>query len=306
MILCRLPRCGRAFLTIAAGLFITSPSLFATVALHGIFSDHAVLQRAGRVPVWGTAAPGEKISLHIGNASARTTAQADGTWKTFLDLQAEKEGPFDLTAEGDGNKITLTDILVGEVWLCSGQSNMRFHLAKSTGGEAETALANHPRIRLLSVGLNVAGQPVTRLREKWTACDPKTAATFSAIGYYTGKTLHQNLNVPVGLISISWAGTMIETWMSPQALASDPDFKPITDRWAKKEAGYPAKQADFEKNKDALMAAWRQQAGEAKAKGAREPFPPVPPPGPLSLERPSGLYHGEIFPVAPYRLGGVL
>lgn len=305
MTLRRIPVSGRVLLSVA-GLLFSSASGFATVALHGIFSDHAVLQRAERVPVWGTAAPGEKIALRIGNTSARATAQADGSWKTFLNLQTEKEGPFDLTVEGEGNKVVLTDILIGEVWLCAGQSNMRFHLAKSTGGEAEAAVANHPKIRLLSVGLNVADQPVNRLREKWTVCDPQTAATFSAVGYYAGKTLQQNLNVPVGLISISWAGTMIETWMSPQALASDPDFKPITDRWAKKEAEYPEKSAAYEKNKDALMSAWRQQAEEAKAKGLREPFPPVAPPGPLSLERPSGLYYGEISPVAPYRLGGVL
>ena len=300
-----LPRCGRILLT-ATGLLFSAVSSFATVALHGIFSDHAVLQRAERVPVWGTAAPGEKIALRIGNASARATAQADGSWKAFLNLQTEKEGPFEFVVEGEGNKITLTDILIGEVWLCSGQSNMRFHLSKSAGGEEEATRAANPKIRLLSVGLNVADQPVTRLREKWTVCDPNTAATFSAVGYYTGKTLQQNLNVPIGLISISWAGTVIETWMSPQALASDPDFKPITDRWAQKEAEYPQKKAEYDQNKDALMAAWRQQADEAKAKGLREPFPPAPPPAPLSLARPSGLYYGEISPVAPYRLGGVL
>jgi sialate O-acetylesterase len=293
-------------LTALAGFLISSRYSFATVALHGIFSDHAVLQRADRVPVWGTAAPGEKISLRIGNASAVATAQADGSWKTFLNLQAEKEGPFEFTVTGEGNQVTLTDILIGEVWLCSGQSNMRFNLAKTTGGNEEAARAANPKIRLLNVGLNVAAEPATRLREKWTLCDPKTAAGFSAVGYYTGQTLQQNLNVPIGLISISWAGTMIETWMSPQALASDSDFKPIIDRWAKKEADYPAKKAYYDENKDALMAAWRQQAAEAKAKGMREPFPPVSPPGPLSLERPSGLYHGEIFPVAPYRIGGVL
>jgi len=305
MTLSRLPGSGR-ILTTVAFLLISPLASFATVSLPGIFSDHAVLQRAEHVPIWGTAAPGEKIILRIGNASARATAQADGTWTTFVNLKTEKEGPLELTVEGEGNKITLTDILIGEVWLCSGQSNMRLHLSETTGGKEESARAANPRIRLLSVGLNVADKPFARLREKWTVCDPKTAAEFSAVGYYTGKTLQQNLNVPIGLISISWAGTCIEAWMSPQALASDPDFKPITDRWAQKEADYPAKKAAYDQNKDALMAAWRQQVEEAKAKSAREPFPPVPPAGPLSLERPSGLYYGEISPVAPYRLGGVL
>ena len=301
----RLPSFTRALPAVAC-LLLSPCASFATVAMSGIFSDHAVLQRAERVPVWGTAAPGEKISLRVDAASARATAQADGTWTAYLNLKTEKEGPLELSVEGEGNKIVLTDILIGEVWLCSGQSNMRFHLDESTGGRVEAAVATNPKIRLLSLGVNVADHPITRLREKWTLCDPKTAAGFSAVGYYTGKNLQKNLNVPIGLISISWAGTMIETWMSPQALASDPDFLPIVDRWSKKEADYPAKKAYYDENKDALMAAWRQQAAEAKAKGVREPFPPVAPPGPLSLERPTGLYYGEIFPVAPYRIGGVL
>ena len=300
-----LPVSGRVWLTIA-GLLLSPCAGFSAVEVSGIFSDHAVLQRAEQVPIWGTANPREKISLRIGTASARATAQADGTWTAFLNLQTEKEGPLELSVEGESNQIVLTDILIGEVWICSGQSNMRFHLTESTGGKKEAARAANPKIRLLSLGVNVADHPITQLREKWTACDPKTAGDFSAVGYYAGKTLQQNLNVPVGLISISWAGTCIEAWMSPRALASIPDFKPITDRWAQKEADYPAKKAAYDQNKDALMAAWHQQLEEAKAKGIREPFPPVAPPGPLSLERPSGLYHGEISPVAPYRIGGVL
>lgn len=277
----------------------------ADVALPRIFSDHAVLQRGARTPVWGTARPGEAVRVEVAGAAGSATADAAGTWTVRLDLQKVGEGPFELTASGD-NRVVLRDILIGEVWLCSGQSNMRFHLARSAGGPEAAARAGDPGLRLLSVGLKVSETPEKDIKQRWSVCDSTSAAEFSAVGYYFGQELRRSLKTPVGLVSVSWAGSCIEAWMSPQALASDPDFLPISARWKQKLAEYPAKKEAFEKNREALLAAWQAEAAKAKAEGKPEPLKPGPGPGPGSLDTPSGLFQGEIMPVAPYGLRGVL
>ncbi|HEY8966830.1 MAG TPA: sialate O-acetylesterase [Candidatus Methylacidiphilales bacterium] len=295
-------------LAICAGLSALLPSLAGAVTLADVFSDHAVVQRGEQTPVWGTAAPGEKVSIHLGNASAEATADSDGRWKTVLDLGKEGDGPFELTADGPSGKASRTDILVGEVWICAGQSNMHYHLSDTTGGAEEAAQASDPKLRFLNLGMKVAESPTTAVRDKWAVCDPRSAGAFSGVGYHMGRVLRERLDRPVGLVGISWAGTCIEAWMSPEALSSDPDFKPILDRWEKKLADYPAKKAEYEQNRPALLAAWQQEADQAKAEGRPAPSKESlePPHGAGSLEEPSGLYHGEVTPVAPYGIAGIL
>lgn len=277
----------------------------ADVALPRLFSDHAVLQRSAGTPVWGTARPGETVSVALSDAAGTATADATGAWLVRLDLRRLGDGPFDLTVAA-GNRIVLRDILVGDVWLCSGQSNMRFHLSRATGGPEDAAQANDPGLRLLSVGLKVSETPERDIKQRWTLCDATNAAEFSAVGYYFGRELRRTVKRPIGLISASWAGSCIEAWMSPKALKSDPDFAPILARWEQKKADYPAKKAAFEKNKEALLAAWQAEAAKAKAEGKPEPLKPGPGPGPGSLDTPSGLFLGEIVPIAPYGLRGVV
>jgi sialate O-acetylesterase len=279
------------------------------LAVPRVFSDHAVLQKSARTPVWGWAPAGEEVAVELKGtpASAKATTGAEGNWRVDLDLSAVGEGPFELVITGASGSVTLTDILVGEVWLFSGQSNMRFHLARGTGGEADAAQASDPQLRLLSVGLKISNEPVHDIKQRWTTCDPKTAGEFSAVGYYVGRELRKSVKGPVGLVSICWAGSPIEAWMSPAALAGDPDFLPITEKWAKRVAEYPAKKAEWEANKVELLAKWEADAAAAKAAGQREPVKPGGPNGgPDSLDTPSGLYHGEILAFAPYAMRGVV
>lgn len=296
-------RCG--FPLLLAALVMLSARSRAEVSLPRVFSDHAVLQRSARTPVWGWAAPGEQVTVKLATAQAAATADAAGKWQVHLDVQALGAGPHELTVGGH-NRIVLKDILVGEVWLCSGQSNMRFHLTRASGGAEAAAQANDPQLRLLSVGLKVSDVPVQDIKQRWTACDPTNAGEFSAVGYYFGRELRGTLKQPVGLISVAWAATCIEAWMSPQALQADPGFAPILERWQRKLAEYPVKLAEFEKNKTTLLAAWEEEARKAKAAGKPEPLKPGPGAGPGSLDTPSGVFNGEIMAVAPYGIRGVL
>ena len=279
----------------------------AALVLPRVFSDHAVLQKSARTPVWGTAVPGEMITIQLGSVSAQAKADGKGAWRAYLDLRQVGEGPFELTVTAPSGSQKLSDILVGQVWLCSGQSNMRYHLDRGTGGKEEAAAANDPKLRFLSVGLKVSATPVPDIKERWATCDPKTAADFSAVGYYVGKCLRESTKEPVGLIDASWAGCCIEAWMPTATLAADPDFQPILERWAKKAADYPARKAEFDQKKAELMAAWEQDAAKAKAEGKPEPEKPGPGPGnPDSLDLPSGLYNGMLLPLVPYGMRGVV
>ncbi len=275
-----------------------------------VFSDHAVLQKGPRTPVFGWGVPGETVTAALAGSAAEprtSTVGKDGRWQVELDLSNTGEGPFRLEISSPGARVVLEDILVGEVWLFSGQSNMRFHLSRSTGGQEDAAQAADPQLRLLSVGLKVSETPVYDFKERWAAATPETAGTFSAVGYYVGRELRKSVKGPIGLVSISWAGTTIEAWMSRAALAGDPDFQPILQKWNQREAEYPAKKAEWDATKETRLAAWEVEAAKAKAEGKPEPLKPGPPPaGPDSLDRPSGLYHGEILAFAPYAIRGVV
>jgi sialate O-acetylesterase len=186
-----------------------------------------VLQRELPVPVWGLADTGEEVTVTFGGQSKTTEAGKDGRWQVKLDaLKANAKGQA-LTISGK-NKVTLKDVLVGEVWICSGQSNMEWRLAQTLNGKDEVAKANHPLIRLF----NVPGHITNPLAQdkcpgSWTACDSKTAGGFSAVGYFFGRRLQQELKVPVGLVGSNWGGTRIEPWTSPAGFHSVPELKSI-------------------------------------------------------------------------------
>jgi len=203
----------------------------ADVRLPAIFSDHMVLQQGTKIAVWGWASPGEKVAVSLGKAAARSEADESGRWKVELPPQKPGRG-FDLEVRGD-NSIRLRDVLVGEVWLCSGQSNMEFPLQRTTSGAQDVAAANHPEIRLFLVPKNSVLHPAEDVQAKWEVCTPESAAGFSAVGYYFGLELHKRLKVPVGMIGTSWGGTNVEEWTSPEFLANEADFAPIHERWEK-------------------------------------------------------------------------
>ncbi|MHC4390252.1 MAG: sialate O-acetylesterase [Planctomycetota bacterium] len=210
----------------AVGLLLSWPvAARAEVTLAPILTDSMVLQRDMPVPVWGKANPGEKVTVTFGDQSQSTNADQAGRWRVTLDeLSANAKGQT-LTVAGT-NTIKLTDVLVGEVWICSGQSNMEWNLARTLNAKEEVAAAKHPQIRLFNVpGHNVAPQPREHCGGQWQVCRPNSAKGFSAVGYFFGRRLHRELNVPVGLIGSNWGGTRIEPWIAPSAFRRVPELE---------------------------------------------------------------------------------
>lgn len=200
---------------------------FAQLSLPSFFTDHMVLQRDQPVKVWGWAEAGETVRVQLSVLESTTTADANGRWEAFLPIMGAG-GPFTLAVQGAHQTITLEDILIGDVWFCSGQSNMYWPVSSANNAQAEIAAANYPQIRLLTV----PNQIDTRLREdtgfaRWAPCQPASLPLFSAVAYYFGRALHQELGVPIGLIDATWGGTKVESWMSPFALMDDPELGPL-------------------------------------------------------------------------------
>ena len=202
----------------------------ADVKLASIFGDSMVLQREMPVPVWGWAEPGEEVTVRFGGQTQKTAAGKDGRWQVKLDaLTTSAEGQT-MTVMGR-NTIEVKDVLVGEVWICSGQSNMEWGLGGSLHGEEEVAAANHPQIRLFDVpGHTTAPLPQDSCPGSWRVCQPSSAGGFSAVGYFFGRRLQQELKVPIGLVGSNWGGTRIEPWTSPAGFHSVPELNTIADQ----------------------------------------------------------------------------
>ena len=208
-------------LPLAARAQLTVPSFFST---------HAVLQKTAKVPVWGKASPGDNVTVSIAGASAQATADANGAWRAVLDLSAQGPGPFDLTIADGANKIVANDVLIGEVWLASGQSNMGFSLKNAIGGPEEIAASANPLLRVFTVADKASATPLDDVKGSWSVAGPTTSTYFTAVGYYFAKKVQNELGVPVGLIHSSWGGTFAEAWTSLDALHSNPELKEGADK----------------------------------------------------------------------------
>ena len=227
---------------------LESAPLTADVRLAALFTDHMVLQRDREVPVWGWAAPGDRITVSVGGHTATAETDKDGKWMARV-ASLPAGGPHTLTVTGK-NTITLNDVLVGDVWLASGQSNMEWPVRSGDFGvkdrEAEIKAANYPNIRFITI------PPVTSFVPKnhvytagWMACSPETVPTFSAVAYFFGRDLHKALNVPIGLVHSSWGGTICEAWTSEGALRELPDFKEKLDQMKAEAPNMPKADADY-------------------------------------------------------------
>ena len=200
----------------------------AEVRLASLFTDNLVLQRDQPAPVWGTAAPGESVSVAFAGQRKTATADANGRWLVTLEPLAANAAPAELSVQG-GNAIVLKNVLVGEVWLCSGQSNMEMGIGNAANASQEIAGANQSGIRLFLVPNSFAPVPRDAVAAQWKVCSPKTVAEdgwngFSAAGYFFGRELHARLGVPVGLIEANWGGTPAQAWTPIDYLKADPDF----------------------------------------------------------------------------------
>ncbi|WP_029270941.1 sialate O-acetylesterase [Flavobacterium sp. KJJ] len=196
----------------------------ANVKMPLLFSDGMVLQRNKGIPVWGWADANEKVEVHFNNQTK--TIQADKSGKWMIRLNPEKAGgPFELIITGK-NKIVIKDVLVGEVWICSGQSNMEFQVFKTINSDKEIADSNYPMIRHFGVAQDLSGKPKDDLKAgKWEVSNKENVGNFTAVGYYFAKKLYAELKIPIGIINTSWGGTNVETWTSREAFEKSKDFK---------------------------------------------------------------------------------
>ena len=189
----------------------------------GIFGDHMVLQRNKPIRVWGTASPGEKVTVSLAGKSMSAKASATGDWQVTLPAMPHG-GPYTMEFAGK-QKTSLTDVMIGEVWLCSGQSNMEWSVARSENAKAEIAAADHPMIRHIKIERTASLQPQKDIKPaKWQVCSPESAGNFTAAGYFFAREIQQKLGIAVGLVNSSWGGTHVETWISHEAFFSDPAF----------------------------------------------------------------------------------
>ncbi len=277
----------------------------AEVSLPSTFSDHMVMQRDMPIPVWGRAAPGEGVTVSLGARHVGTTADSEGKWKVRLPA-VKAGGPHVLKVAGT-NTITISDVLVGEVWVASGQSNMQMDVDGSQNAKQEEGQANFPQLRMFTVQRAPAMEPQSDCRGKWVVCHPQTVGNFSAAGYFFARELNRRLGVPVGIIHTSWGGTRVQVWMSRETLAADPAFAATL---AEADRGMQEFSTDFLTNKAPQVAAWTAKAEAAKAAGQPLPLPPQFPPDPRTPgqwpELPTVLYNGMIAPVVPYAIRGAI
>lgn len=281
-----------------------SQAALADVRLPAVFSDHAVLQQGVAVPVWGWADPGEDVTVAIAGQTRTVKAGADGAWRVSLDALKTGE-TLTLTVKGK-NTLTVQDVLVGEVWLGSGQSNMAMTVNRCKDFEQEQAAAKFPSIRMFTVDRVVGTTPQQNCKGTWVVCAPETVGTFSATAYFFGRDIHQKLNVPVGLINSSWGGTPVEAWTSTEALAAVPALKAVSDPWVARTAtpwDEAKAMAVFEKQ----LAAWKEAAKKAKAQNKTAPRAPKKPVDPrLDSHYPANLFNGMIAPLIPYAIKGAV
>ena len=272
------------------------------VELAAPFSDGAVLQRDLPVPIWGTERPGTTVTVTLVGNTAESVADAQGAWKVVLPRLAAG-GPHRLSVTGT-TSVTLNDLMVGEVWICSGQSNMEWTTIKAARGPEEVAQANHPNIRLLNLKRVPSDQPLASITARWQSCTPATVKEFSAVGYFFGRELARELQVPIGLISASWGATGAESWVSAQALEASSEFKAVFPAWQKILDEYPEQQERYQRS---VLPRWEKQVAAAKEAGMPEPKKPRAPFGPTTPQhRPGSLYNGMIAPLVPYGMRGVL
>ena len=291
---------------VLAALVVSCSAAWAEVDLPSVFGDNMVLQRDMPAPVWGWAEPGEEVTVTFAEQTKSTTAGADGRWRVALDaLEASAQGR-ELVVQG-ANRIVFNNVLVGEVWVCSGQSNMEWSVRGVMDSGREIAEADFPLIRHIKVAKRPADGPQTDFEGSWAVCSPQTVSGFTAVGYFFGREIHQKLGVPVGLVNSSWGGTRIEPWTPLVGFKAVPEggFQEIINRIEQADPGSEAGRARYLEAL-AQYRKWIELAEGAVARGEH----PAPPPQMPSLGRsnrdPTRLYRGMIAPLVGFAIRGAI
>ena len=255
-----------------AGLAISNPlAARADVRLPAIFSEHAVLLSGAAVPVWGWADAGEKVEVTFAGQTKSATPDANGKWMLKLDALKADAKPQELTVKGK-NTVVVKDVLVGEVWLGSGQSNMAMTVSHAKDFATEQAASNLPEMRMFTEISGASEKAEETGKGVWLVCSPQTVGVFSATLFFCGREIHKSLGVPVGLVHSSVGGTPIESWISPEAQAASPELKAFFEMAKQTEAKFDAAAAKAKYETD--LAKWKEAAMALKAEG--KPVPKAP------------------------------
>jgi sialate O-acetylesterase len=292
-----------------APLFLISLGGFlaADVRLPAVIGDHMVIQQDKPVSVWGWAGRGEMVTVGLAGASKEARASVEGKWQVLFDPLKPGADPLEMTVRGEtGPVIVVRDILVGEVWVGSGQSNMAWSLAATLAPTPEILRADHPGIRLFLVPRRTADRPQEDVEAKWEVCRPETVGPFSAVTYYFGLELHQKLGVPVGLIATAWGGSDIEPWTPPSGFVAVPEVQSIL-------AGQEARYAEYRQALKKALPLWETWVRETqKALAANAVLPVMPAGGRLpenpydTFKAPTTLYNAMIHALTPFAIRGAI
>ncbi|MGN6627370.1 MAG: sialate O-acetylesterase [Tepidisphaeraceae bacterium] len=304
----------------------------AAVRLPRIFSDHMVIQRDAPVAVWGWDTPGESVTVRFANQTKSAAADAQGKWSVTLDPLKTSAAAQTLEARDGGGAVVIHDVLVGEVWLASGQSNMHFPMFAADNAAEVLPNCADDQLRMITIAQKTAVEPLDDVQGKWEASDPAATRNFSAVAYFFARELREKLKCPVGIVHASWGGTPIQTWISLKGLQANPPIQKTLDAWDKALAQHKKVLADPKLASDYRQAlkAWQQGVqpafnaemkayNAAKASGSAvgaRPKPSTPEPSnpdPMGMPSPSARpntptvdFNGMIAPLAPYSIRGVI
>jgi sialate O-acetylesterase len=284
--------------------FLFASTLTADIRLPSILGDHMVLQQEKPIKVWGWAEPGEVLSVVFGDQRAQSMVDKDGHWEIVLEAMKAGKNPYTMTISGTQSQpVVLDDILLGEVWVCSGQSNMEWEMWRTHSPSPEIRRADFPGIRLFHVPREISISPLDDVAAEWTICSPQTARDFSAVAYYFGREIHQKLDIPVGLISTRWGGTRIEPWTPTAGFQSVPELQGILEE---------IKTADEEHKKEMKkflpeLEIWIESSESALSEGQIPSLPPeIPRHSYHDPQAPTALYNAMVHPLIRFAIRGAI
>ena len=278
---------------VAALMFI--PSVQAEIRMSSIFGDSMVVQREMPIRVWGWTEPGSEVTVKLADKSVSGEADDSGRFHVQLD-ELKAGGPHEMSITAGGETKIFKDILVGEVWVCSGQSNMQWPVSNSNDQDLEALSANYPNIRLITVPQVGTQEPQDDFEGKWEACTSESVTSFSAVGYFFGRQLHQTLDVPIGLIDNAWGGSAAEAWVKRDRFEADERWSPLLGKWDElaKTYDHDAAMAKYNERLDK----WRENKKGNRPRAPRNVL--------AGQHRPSNLYNGVLKPIIGYTIRGAV
>lgn len=300
---------SRLVRSLAACAALLSPGAFAADApalrLAPLFTDQAVLQREQPLPIWGRAAPGAVVRVTLGEATQETTAGDDGRWRVTLPARPANARAEDLRVRSGAEELTRRGVRLGDVWVCAGQSNMEWPVELTAEADAARVGAARSGVSHFRAAKRPSDTPLDSdaIEGRWEEAATATVGHFSAVGYFFGEELARLTGVPIGLITVAWGGTPIESWLSVPSLQASRAWPGFSARWAEALTDFPARQQDYPE----LDRAWRAADEEARRTGRPNPLPwPQPPVGPGTAYAPGALFHGMVQPLAEFPVRGVV